>query len=256
MKKISFWIISFIAFVIVSSNNGGTNQISKKERRKKKLRKVAETIPDVDMQRLQQINNKLELNEKYDQLNNVHDDAFRDDGGNEQDISLLNGFLDETYDLDKTMNKVVIDVDMAKEDEIDNNNSMLASSIQSMEDSIKYYLGGVFGYGDNNEEDDDDDDDAADFSSVSADVKLSEEQLDVIAKKISQRLEEDARKEFRLRADSIETEKVHEIEGVMSEDKKQHLDAKDVSNNIICDCVCMCHLFLIDTCNFVFLDCK
>ena len=228
--------------------------MSKKERRKKKLRKVAETIPDVDMQRLQQINNKLELNEKYDQLNNVHDDAFRDDG-NEQDISLLNGFLDETYDLDKTMNKVVIDVDMAKEDEIDNNNSMLASSIQSMEDSVKYYLGGVFGHGDN-KEDDDDDDDAADFSSVSADVKLSEEQLDVIAKKISQRLEEDARKEFRLRADSIETEKVHEIEGVMSEDKKQHLDAKDVSNILICACVCMCHLFLIDTCNFVFLDCK
>jgi len=242
VKKISFWIISFIAFVIVS-NNGGTNQTSKKERRKKKLRKVAETIPDVDMQRLQQINNKLELNEKYDQLNNVHDDAFRDDGGNERDISLLNGFLDETYDLDKTMNKVVIDVDMAKEDEIDNNNSMLASSIQSMEDSIKYYLGGVFGHGDNEEDDDDDDDDAADFSSVSADVKLSEEQLDVIAKKISQRLEEDARKEFRLRADSIETEKVHEIEGVMSEDKRQHLDAKDVSNNIlICDCVCMCRL--------------
>ena len=77
------------------------------------------------------------------------------------------------------------------------------------------------------EEDDDDDDDVAEMS---ADVQLTEEQLDLIAKKISDRLEIDAKKDFRARADSVKQEKVHEIEGVLAEDKDQNMNARDVRN--------------------------
>ena len=218
LKRNAFWIVCFVAYIILSTANSGGE--SKKQRRDKKLRTKAETIPDVEMHKLHAINKQIELNEKYDLLNDRHDE-FEDI----ESASIINQFEDEGH-LDREFEKALSDVDMAEEDEIETNNSMLTTAVKTMEESVKYYLGGVFGYGDD-EEDDDDDDDVAEMS---ADIQLTEEQLDLIAKKISDRLEIDAKKDFRERADSVKQEKVHEIEGVLAEDKDQNMNARDVRN--------------------------
>ena len=215
------------------SNNAEKHRI---QSRAKKLRAVAETIPDFEMKKISEMNRKIELNEKYDQLNNIHDDAFRNEDLDEEH-QIMKDFLEDSEDLlEEEVKKVFIDVDMAKEDEINNNNYMITTAVQTMEESVRYYLGGIFGYGNGKEEDilDDDDDDDEIETSNSADIKLTEEQVGTITKKISEKLESDAKEELRRKSDSVEKEKVDKIEDVLAEDKKQKMRVKDVRRPCIC----------------------
>ena len=239
-KKYVFWILCFIAYLMLHrSNNEEKHRIQK---RAKKLRAVAETIPDVEMTKISEMNRKIELNEKYDQLNNIHDDAFRNEDLDEEH-QIMKDFLEDSEDyLEEEVKKVLIDVDMAKEDEIDNNNYMITTAVQNMEESVRYYLGSIFGYengkeDDDDEDDDDDDDDDEIATTNSADIKLTKEQLGTITKKISEKLEEDAKVEFRAKADSVEKDKTHKIEDVLAEDKKQKMRVKDVSNKRAPPCI-------------------
>jgi hypothetical protein len=102
-----------------------------------------------------------------------------------------------------------------------------------MEDSISSYLERAFGYGDDDDDDvEDDDDDAAAVSDASSDVKLTEQQLDAIAKKISERLELDARAEFKSKAGIVKAEKKDVIKSVLEGDRRKRMDVRDVSDLI------------------------
>jgi hypothetical protein len=100
---------------------------------------------------------------------------------------------------------VLANVDKAEQSEIDTNNSLITSAVKNIEDSIMYYLGNVFGGRGEYEEYDDDDDMVA--STPSSDITLTEKELDVIAKKISERLEIDAKKDFKAKADAVKNER-------------------------------------------------
>lgn len=223
LKKYSFWAISFIAFLVFSVGSSGSSGQNKKQKRAQKLRNKAETMPEVEVQKQQNIIEKVELNEKYAQLNDAHA-AFEDD----EDAYLINSVMDEE-DLDREVERAFSGVDMAEEDEIDSNNSILTTAMQSMEESVKLYLGKVFGYGD---DDDDDDDDAAAMAEASADLHLSEKQLDAITKKIADRLERDVKTEFRARADSVREEKERQISGVLAEDKKARMNTREIVDDV------------------------
>ncbi len=167
-----------------------------------------------------------------------YDDHENEDGGfsrsyssSSVDYAIARNDGDENDDdneaeeeLEAEIGNAMMDVDVAEEEEIEINDSMLVSAVRTMEDNAKFYLGRVFGFGG----DDDDDDDFEDSSETSEDVKLTEEQLDLIAKKISERLEADVRKEFRAKADAITEEKVDEIEQVVEEDRDAEMDAREV----------------------------
>lgn len=224
LKKYSFWAMSFIAFLVFSVGSSGSGQ-NKKQKRAQKLRNKAETMPEMEVQKLQNINKKVVLNEKYAQLNDAHV-AFEDD----EDAHLINGAMEDEEDLDREVEKALSGVDMAEEDEIDTNNSMLTTAVQTMEESVKFYLGKVFGYGE--DEDDDDDDDDAAMSHASADIQLSEEQLDMITKKIADRLERDVKTELRARADSVREEKERQIDIVLAEDKKAQMNAREIVDDV------------------------
>ena len=201
-KKTLLWIFAFFAFVVLSSG-GGNHSETKKQRRKKNLRKHAEVAPEDMVSKLQDINHKKELNEKYAKLNDFH--ANFDDG---EDASLNDGVLQDDEKLDNEVERVFQGVGMAEEDEIDSNSSMLTTAVKTVEDSVRSYLGNLFGLGD---EDDDDDDD--DFTSQSGDVnvKLTEDQLNIIAQKISERLGQDVQDDFRKKADNVKEGKIRYI---------------------------------------------
>ena len=174
-------------------------------------------MPEAEVQRLKDISKRAELNDKYAQLNDAHA-AFEGSG----DGSLGNDMLDED-DIEREVGRVADDVMLAEEDEVESKESMLLSSVQSMGESVTSYLMQVFGY----EDDSLDDDDTA-MTDTSADIELSEEQLDVIAKKISDRLAVDVKSDFRKKADDIAEGKVSEIDMVVAEDKGLRVSAQEV----------------------------
>ena len=174
-------------------------------------------MPEAEVQRLKDISKRAELNDKYAQLNDAHA-AFEGSG----DGSLGNDMLDED-DIEREVGRVADDVMLAEEDEVESKESMLLSSVQSKGESVTSYLMQVFGY----EDDSLDDDDTA-MTDTSADIELSEEQLDVIAKKISDRLAVDVKSDFRKKADDIAEGKVSEIDMVVAEDKGLRVSAQEV----------------------------
>ena len=95
------------------------------------------------------------------------------------------------------------DVDEAEEEEIEINDSMLVSAVRNMEDNVKFYFGRIFQKGDGDSSDFVDDLADSEDEETSSDIKLSDEQLDLIAKKIADRLEADVKKDFRAKADGI-----------------------------------------------------
>mmetsp|Transcript_38977 Transcript_38977/g.83968 ORF Transcript_38977/g.83968 Transcript_38977/m.83968 type:complete len:563 (-) Transcript_38977:151-1839(-) len=219
-RKYSLWTIAFFAFVIVAIGGSGDGE-TKQQKRAKKLRNKAETMPEVEVERLKAMKIKADLNDKYAKLNNAH--ANYEDS---EDAGLNNGVMEGEDDLNKELNHAFDGVEMAEQDEIDTNNSMLTTAVKTMEDSVKFYLGKVFGY-----ENDEDDDDAV-STGASEDIKLTEDQLDDIAKKISERLEKDVKSEFREKADNVKEEKMSEIEKVVAEDREAQMPARDIGNDV------------------------
>mmetsp|Transcript_18408 Transcript_18408/g.36575 ORF Transcript_18408/g.36575 Transcript_18408/m.36575 type:complete len:397 (+) Transcript_18408:205-1395(+) len=240
LKKNPYWIFAFFAFLLLTSNAGAHD---KKAKRAKKLRKKAEIAPSIEIQKQQLLHKELELEKKMQQMKaNDYDDHENEDGGYTRSYSsssvdyasARNGGDDNNDDeeaeeeLETEISNARVDVDYAEEEKIEINDSMLVSAVRTMEDNAKFYLGRVFGFG----SDDDDDDDFEDSSETSEDVKLTEEQLDLIAKKISERLETDVRKEFRAKADAITEEKVEEIEQVVEEDRDAEMDAHEIVEDV------------------------
>jgi hypothetical protein len=211
LKKSSFWILAFIAFLVFSS--GGGDDISKKKKREKKLRNKAEIAPAEVVKQQSEINRKIDLHEKYEQLEEKSPDAYGaqkfndnervsasyDDEDNEEE---------EEEELDEEIDTVMADVDEAEEEEIEINDSMLVSAVRNVEDNVKFYFGRVFGKADDASSDFIDDFNDESEDETSADIQLSDEQLDIIAKKIADRLEADVKKDFRAKADVIAEEKV------------------------------------------------
>jgi len=216
-RKYTYWTIAFFAFVIVAIGGSSGDGETKQQKRAKKLRNKAETMPEVEVERLKAMKIKADLNDKYAKLNDAH--ANYEDS---EDAGLNNGAIEDEDDLNKELTHAFDDVEMAEQDEIDTNNSMLTTAVKTMEDSVKFYLGKVFGY-----EDDEDDDDAV-STGASEDIKLTEDQLEDIAKKISARLEKDVKTEFREKADNVKEEKMSEIEKVVAEDREAQMPARDV----------------------------
>ena len=223
MKKCAYYIfiITFLACIVSVHNSQLDN---KEKRRAQKLRTKAEIMPEKAVQKLQTAIKKVELDEKMSVLNDAHA-AYDESSSGSEDTSLVNDIMKEEDDLEVEVANVLADVDFAEEGEIDTNNSMLTTALKTIEDSIMSYLGGVFGYDDDDQEDDDD----AVGSDASADIKLTEEQLNAIARKISERLELDTKNEFRAKADSVKVEKKNEIKNVLEEDRKAQMNARDVS---------------------------
>jgi hypothetical protein len=124
-------------------------------------------------------------------------------------------------DLEIETETAMDEIDEAEEEEIEINDSMLVSAVKSVEENLKFYLGKVLG---SDEDSGDDDEDA-----TSADVTLSGDDLEVITKEISEKLENEVKTEFRARADEIAEEKVGEIDQVIAEDRDAGLDAEEVS---------------------------
>ena len=87
--------MSFVAFLVFSVGSSDSGQ-DKKQTRARKLRNKAETMPEMEVQKLQNINKKVVLNEKYAQLNDAHV-AFEDD----EDAHLINGAMEDEEDLDE-----------------------------------------------------------------------------------------------------------------------------------------------------------
>jgi hypothetical protein len=209
LKKSSFWIIAFVAFLVFAA--GGDDDIStvKKKKRAKTLRNKAEIAPAELVQKESEINRKIDLNEKYEQLEEKSPDAYGAKKYN--DYESVSASFDEEdegeEELDEEIDTVMADVDEAEEEEIEINDSMLVSAVRNMEDNVKFYFGRVFGKADDASSDFIDDLDESE-DETSADIQLSDEQLDIIAKKIADRLEADVKKDFRAKADVIAEEKV------------------------------------------------
>lgn len=220
-RKYTYWTIAFFAFVIVAIGGSSDDGETRQQKRAKKLRNKAETMPEGEVDRLKAMKIKADLNEKYAKLNDAH--ANYEDS---EDAGLNNGAMEDEDDLNEELNHAFDDVEMAEQDEIDTNNSMLTTAVKTMEESVKFYLGKVFGY-----EDDEDDDDAV-STGASEDIKLTEDQLDDITKKISERLEIDVKTEFREKADNVKEEKMSEIEKVVAEDREAQMPARDIGHDV------------------------
>lgn len=164
---------------------------------------------------MQNIVKKIDYDEPYD-VDVTHQIPVKDK--EDSSYPVKNGIKNQK-DLEEEVENMFNYLDKAEEDEIDTNNSMLSSAVKAMDDSIKFYLGKVFGYGEDLDDDDNDDIVKDDVE----DIDLSEEQLDAIAKKISQRLEREAKLEFKTKADSVKQQKVKEVKQVLAEDKMNTL---------------------------------
>lgn len=177
-------------------------------------------MPEVEVKKIQNIVNKLDSTNQYAGLKQQV--PLKD---SKEDPYLVRTAIQNQDDLEREVEKMFSFIDMAEEDDIDTNNSMISSAVKTMDDSIKFYLGRVFGYGEDLDDDDDDDDLVRDDAD---DIKLTEEQLDAIAKKISERLEREAKLELKTKADAVKEEKVKEVKQVLAEDK---MNARAVSAN-------------------------
>lgn len=238
MKRCAYYIFFFtsmVCFVLMhlSANSGDQKQ----QMRAQKVRKKAEIMPEDAVQKIQSAIKHVELDEKIAIINDAH--AAYDESTDNNDSSsgsvdsdaLVNDIMKDGDDLDREVKSVLADVDKAEQGEIDTNISMITSAVKNLEDSIMYYLGNVFGGGGEYEEFDDDDDMVA--STPSSDVTLTEKQLDVIAEKISERLELDAKKEFKAKADAVKNEKKVEIEQILEDDTLAKMALRDVSDSLV-----------------------
>jgi len=210
--------LAFVIILVLASGRDGTTQ----DVRTKKLRSQAQETPTSAGQKQQEVTKNVgfegEITAPFaapDLYANAGDykSAYNDDAEAEEELKM---------DVEAAMKEV----DEAEEKEIEINDSMLVSAVKSVENSIKFYLGKVFG-SDEEEEGEDSDDDATSEDS-SEDIKLSEEQLNTIAQKISDKLEEEVKNEFRAKADEIAEEKVSEIDQVIVEDRNAGMGAEDV----------------------------
>jgi hypothetical protein len=228
LRNIAMLILAFLFFIFLSSDTTSKSN-TKSTKIAKNLRNTAETMPEVEVKNIQNIVNKLDSNNLYAglkqpvPLKEVKEDPY-----------LVKTAIQNQDDLEREVEKMFSFIEMAEEDDIDTNNSMLTSAVKTMDDSIKFYLGRVFGYGEDLDDDDDDDDLVRDDAD---DIKLTEGQLDAIAKKISERLEREAKLELKMKADAVKEEKVKEVKQVLAEDK---MNARAVSADRSLDM----HLFI------------
>eukprot|EP00984_Skeletonema_dohrnii_P005614 scaffold1980_cov120-Skeletonema_dohrnii-CCMP3373.AAC.3 len=234
LKKSSFWILVFVAFLVFSAAEGGEDVSAvKKKKREMKLRNKAEIAPAEVVQKQSEINRKIDLHEKYEQLEVSAPGAYGAEKFDDHE-AVSSSYDDEDSegseeDLDEEIDTVLADVDEAEEEEIEINDSMLVSAVRNIEDNVKLYFGRVFG---------DTEDASSDFiddlneseDETSADIQLSDEQLDLIAKKIVDRLEADVKKDFRDKADVIAEEKVEGT--VINEDRKSDMDANKIKEDV------------------------
>jgi ribosomal protein S13 len=209
MRNLAMLIVAFLSFLFLSTGTTSEAQTSS-TKMAKNLRNKAETMPEVEVRKVQNIVNKLDSDTIYAGLK--HKVPLKE----KEDPYLVKNLIKNQEDLEAEVEKMFNYIEMAEEDEIDTNNSMLSSAVKTMDDSIKFYLGRVFGYGEDQDDDDDDDDSVKDDAD---DINLTEEQLDTIAKKISERLEREAKLELKTKADSVKEEKVKEVKQVLAEDK-------------------------------------
>ncbi len=209
IRNLAFLLLAFLSFLFLSSSTTSENNTSS-TKIAKNLRTKAEIMPELEVRKVQNIVKKLDSDEQYVGLK--HKVPLKVTG---EDPYLVKNAINNQEDLEEEVEKMFNYIEMAEEDEIDTNNSMLSSAVKTMDDSIKFYLGRVFGYGE--DLDDDDDDDLV--KDVADDIKLTEDQLDAIAKKISERLEQEAKHELKAKADSVKEEKVKEVKQVLAEDK-------------------------------------
>ena len=232
-KRNSFWILCFVAFLIFASATPSEDVTNKKKKRAKKLRNKAEISPPEIVQQQAEINRKIDLNEKYAQLE-VSSPAYGDGKKFDGMERITESSYDEEEDnLDIEIDNVMADVDEAEEEEIEINDSMLVSAVRNMEDNVKFYFGRIFGgNGDGDSSDFVDDLADSEDEETSSDIKLSDEQLDLIAKKIADRLEADVKKDFRTKADSIAEEKVEEIDQVINEDRHADMDTRKIKDDV------------------------
>lgn len=219
LRNIALLILAFLLFLFLSSDTSSKSN-TKATKIAKNLRKKAETMPEVEVKKIQNIVNKLDSTNQYGGLKQQV--PLKD---SKEDPYLVRTAIQNQDDLEREVEKMFSFIDMAEEDDIDTNNSMISSAVKTMDDSIKFYLGRVFGYGEDLDDDDDDDDLVRDDAD---DIKLTEEQLDAIAKKISERLEREAKLELKTKADAVKEEKVKEVKQVLAEDK---MNARAVSAN-------------------------
>ena len=232
-KRNSFWILCFVAFLIFASATPSDDVTNKKKKRAKKLRNKAEISPPEIVQQQAEINRKIDLNEKYAQLE-VSSPAYGD-GKKFDDMERISesSYDEEEDNLDIEIDNVMADVDEAEEEEIEINDSMLVSAVRNMEDNVKFYFGRIFGgNGDGDSSDFVDDLADSEDEETSSDIKLSDEQLDLIAKKIADRLEADVKRDFRAKADGIAEEKVEEIDQVINEDRHNDMVASKIKDDV------------------------
>ena len=211
LKKSSFWILCFVAFLIFASvpPSDDVSAAKNKKKRAKKLRNKAEVAPVEVVQKQSEINHKIDLNEKYAQLEVSAPNAYGDGKFDDMEQITETSYDEEEENLDLEIDEVIGDIDEAEEEEIEINDSMLVSAVRNIENNVKTYFGRIFGTEDGDSSDFIDDLAAdSEDDETSSDIKLSDEQLDLIAKKIADRLESDVKKDFRTKADVIAEEKV------------------------------------------------
>lgn len=198
-------------FLLLSSPDVDDSSTAKKKKREKRLRNKAEIAPAEVVQKQSEINRKIDLNEKYEQLEVTAPGSYGADKYDEN--KMVPSFYDDEDSedgeggLDEEIDFVIAEVDEAEEEEIEINDSMLVSAVRNMEDNVKFYFGRIFGSTEGDSSDFVDDFNESE-DETSADVQLTDEQLDLIAKKIADRLEADVKKDFRDKADVIAEEKV------------------------------------------------
>ncbi|KAL7455625.1 hypothetical protein ACHAWC_008272 [Mediolabrus comicus] len=231
-KRNSFLVLCFVAFLIFASATPSEDVTNKKKKRAKKLRNKAEISPPEIVHQQAEINRKIDLNEKYAQLE-VSSPAYGD-GKKFDDMERIteSSYDEEEDNLDIEIDNVMADVDEAEEEEIEINDSMLVSAVRNMEDNVKFYFGKIFHHGDGDSSDFVDDLADSEDEETSSDIKLSDEQLDLIAKKIADRLEADVKKDFRAKADGIAEEKVEEIDQVINEDRHADMDTRKIKDDV------------------------
>lgn len=237
-----------MCFVLLHLSHGGdlNHQKQQRMRAQKEVRKKAEIMPENAVQKIQTAIKHVELDEKIAIINSAHaayDESNDSDSSDSVDSAdaLVNDIMKDGDDLDREVKNVLADVDKAEQGEIDTNNSLISSAVKNLEDSIMYYLGNVFGGGGEYEEFDDDDDMVA--STPSSDITLTEKELDVIAKKISERLELDAKKDFKSKADAVKNEKKFEIEQILEDDTQANMALRDVSDSLLSFVICLCAIY-------------
>jgi len=213
--------LAFVIILVLASGRDETTQ----DVPTKKLRSQAQETPTSAAQKQQEVTKNVGFEGE-----NTAPFAAPDLYANAGDYkSSYNDDAEAEEELEMDVEAAIEEVDEAEEKEIEINDSMLVSAVKNVENSIKFYLGKVFG---SDEEEEDADDDATSEDS-SEDITLSEEQLNAIAQKISDKLEEEVKNEFRAKADEIAEEKVSEIDQVIAEDRNAGMGAEDIAEVIV-----------------------